>query len=358
MLAYMAPQLSVLLLCLIMTQPQICWSQTLSDYLDPAAPLIETDGFYYDIEAWAARTTNCVDTPSMACMACAEPLAEYATANGVAPIGISNDFWFNPETAATCGMCLRVYMDTSDNSAILQGTKPYYPTVSEEWAYNASIIYDEQVGMYYFVATVVEWFDRWQSSGQAITYPVFQRDDVNQFGVWRVYLKPVECPVNGFNMTFQFMDYSKPYPLQIKDQTGWTESGPSVGDLPDGVSETLCNNLADEPCGKLTEEDPNRNPIGHIKLKVSQARVPIGDVVLVYNGEEYPMKRTGDGFWSPESSAPNLQLNEAVTVKVQCLDGPNAKFVTTDVVPGECLCMYQDPACIPCESNVQCPSGL
>ena len=135
---------------------------------------------------------------------------------------------------------------------------------------------------------MVEWFDRWQSSGLAITYPVFKREDVNQFGVWRVYLKPVECPVvvggNRYNFTFQFMDNSKPYPLNYQNQTAWTESGPSVGDLPDGVAETLCNNLADEPCGLLTEADPNRNPIGHIKMKISQSRVPVGDVVLMYNG--------------------------------------------------------------------------
>lgn len=43
-----------------------------------------------------------------------------------------------------------------------------------------------------------------------------------------------------------------------------------------------------------------------------------------------------------------------MTVNVQCLDGAAARWKTATVVPGKCLCMYQDPDCVPCESQVQC----
>lgn len=65
-------------------------------------------------------------------------------------------------------------------------------------------------GAPYFVATVVEWFDRYQTTGLDITYPIFQqRDAIGAFGTWSVGLQPVACPVDT-NLTINFHDYSKP----------------------------------------------------------------------------------------------------------------------------------------------------
>jgi hypothetical protein len=66
-------------------------------------------------------------------------------------------------------MCMRVYMFDEG-----LGTNPLRNTVGEPWAYSAKIYEDPVVGAPYFVAVVVEWFDRYQSSGLDITYPIFQ----------------------------------------------------------------------------------------------------------------------------------------------------------------------------------------
>jgi hypothetical protein len=64
--------------------------------LVPPPEIFEAVSYYYDIEAWAARTNNCRDTSSVACMACSMPLLESFERAGIAPIGVSNDWWFLP----------------------------------------------------------------------------------------------------------------------------------------------------------------------------------------------------------------------------------------------------------------------
>lgn len=124
----------------------------------------------------------------MACMACSMPVLESFERAGIAPIGVSNDWWFLPERSATCGMCMKVYM--YDESVQGGGTRPYSNTVQEPWAYSAKVYDDPIVGAPYFIATIVEWFDRYQYSGLDITYPIFQqRDSIGNFGVWTVGLE-------------------------------------------------------------------------------------------------------------------------------------------------------------------------
>lgn len=110
-----------------------------------AGEVLEAVGYYYDIEAWAARTNNCRDSPSMACMACSMPVLESFERAGIAPIGVSNDWWFLPERSATCGMCMRVYMF---DEPISGGTNPFRETVGQPWAYSARIYDDPVVGGY------------------------------------------------------------------------------------------------------------------------------------------------------------------------------------------------------------------
>jgi hypothetical protein len=334
----------------------------LEAYFDPKRPLTVTTGSWYEIVSWAARTYNCENSPeSMACMACCANVPDFAKEMGVAPIGISNDVWFSPETSATCGMCLRVYMPLDTNGEQLSasaymGTTPYYQNVEKNWAYNAKIEYDDQLEMPYFTAIIVEWFDRNQTDGVAMTYPV-QRLDTDKFGDWVVHYRPVPCPVNGHGLSFEFMDYSKEYPFPIPaNQTDWTNSAASVGAAANGVGKELCDNQLNQPCGNIAPADPNRYPLKFIKMKVGSYRFPVGAVSMEVEGREYTMKRSGDNFWSPVGGLPKwLELTTPVTFKVQCLDGSSAEWVSAQVVPGDCLCAYQDPRCIPCEvPDVQC----
>lgn len=339
-----------LLFCVLICMSVPAFGKTLSDWYSQG--IIPAVSYYYDIEAWAARTTNCVGTDSMACMACSMPMADALTAAGVAPIGVSNDWWFSPERSATCGMCMKVYMYDTPALGQQAGTNPMKSTVTEPWAYSANVSYDPDVGAYYFIAVVVEWFDRYQSSGLDITYPIFQqRDTIGQFGVWNVGLEPVPCPVGDSGLSLSFMDYSKPYP--VRSDSGW-DADDSAGILPSGVEESLCDNRYDGPCGTIVHE-PDKNPVGWPKLKVWGSRYPIGDVTLLFNGQEYAMRRSVDDFWEPGSDGnPGLSVSDTVTVRIQCLDGPSAWTEETEIVAGECLCMYQDPDCQPCITDVQC----
>ena len=314
--------------------------------------IIPATSYYYDIEAWAARTNNCRNTPSMACMACSMPVLGFFEQAGIAPIGVSNDWWFNPERSATCGMCMKVYMYDTPASGTQRGTAPMKDTVGQPWAYNAKIEYDDAKGAYYFVAVVVEWFDRYQSSGYDITYPIFDKgEEVRYFGQWNVALEPIPCPIGNNTLTLNFMDYSKPYP--VNGEQGWS-AGDSSGYLPDGVEESLCDNQYDRPCGTIIDE-PSKNPVGWPKLKVWGSTYPVGSVTIVYNGQEYAMRRSVDDFWEPSSGNPGLQTDSEVTVRIQCLDGgPSASTIETTIIAGECLCKYQDPECIPCSTDIQC----
>lgn len=95
--------------------------------------------------------------------------------------------------------------------------------------------------------------------------------------------------------------------------------------------------------------------MGWPKIKVWGSKYPIGDLSIVYNGQEYAMKRSSDDFFEPEGANPGLNVDSLVTVRIQCLDGgEDAKTIETSVVAGGCLCMYQDPACQPCFTDVQC----
>lgn len=331
---------------------------TLTRYLNPQTPLINSTGFWFDVVSWAARTNNCVNSPeSMACMACSSNVPRFAHEMHVAPIGVGNDLWFAPETSATCGMCLKVYLPLSSlNISKGKGSAPYYPNVAQPWAYSANIGWDDDVKMHYFVAIIVEWFDRNQTSATAITYPVANKS-TDGFGEWEVLYHAIPCPVNGHNMTFHFMDYSKPFPLPITGQEGWIASAPSVGPIPQGYSKSLCNNQLNQPCGQIDKASSIRTPLQAIKLKVGGYRVPVGAVVMEINGSQYAMKRTGDNFWSPENDAVHIEeLDVPVTIRVQCLDGQPSTSIwrSASLVPGNCLCAYQDPECIPCESQVQC----
>ena len=313
----------------------------------PIAEVFDAISYYYDIEAWAARTNNCRGTDSMACMACSMPVLESFELAGIAPIGVSNDWWFLPERSATCGMCMRVYMHGDG-----QGTHPLESTVSEPWAYSAKIYDDPVAGAPYFIAVVVEWFDRYQSSGLDITYPIYQmRDQIGGFGTWSVGLEPVPCPVDS-GLTLNFMDYSKPYPVSGSATNGsvW-QSSESAGVLPEDIS--LCDNRYDVICGSIVH-DPNRNPVSWPKLKVWGSRFPVGDLRLVVDGQEYSMRRSPDDFWEPEGANPGLGLDSLVTVRIQCLDSDVASTVEATIRAGDCLCQYQDPGCEPCQTGIQC----
>jgi len=153
--------LASLLLAAGATAPRCRGAEAVTDlagYFAPAYAPVQAEGYWYEIQAWGARTENCFGTKSMACMACAMNTPDFAPAVGTVPIGVSNDLWFEPERAATCGMCLRVYMPEAGTpeAALKAGTKPYFRNVEEPWAYNATIKQDADGG-FYFEAIVVEW---------------------------------------------------------------------------------------------------------------------------------------------------------------------------------------------------------
>jgi len=210
-------------------------------------------------------------------------------------------------------------------------------------------------GAPYFVATVVEWFDRYQTTGLDITYPIFQqRDAIGAFGTWSVGLQPVPCPVDT-NLTINFHDYSKPYPVSGGASEGDTwNPDESIGTIVDNPAVSLCDNRYDVICGQMVD-DPNKNPVGWPKIKAWGSRFPLGDLTVVYGGQEFAMKRSADDFWEPLGPNPGLTVESAVTIRVQCLDGEMAytKETTIDRV-GDCLCKYQDPECRPCETDIQC----
>ena len=69
-------------------------------------------------------------------------------------------------------MCLKVYIsqgkypecpnkdiETSPDCPG-SGTQPYQTSVTQSWAYSAKLTYDSDMGMHYFIAVIIEWFDR------------------------------------------------------------------------------------------------------------------------------------------------------------------------------------------------------
>ena len=194
-----------------------------------------------------------------------------------------------------------------------------------------------------------------QTTGLDITYPIFQqRDVIGAFGTWSVGLQPVPCPVDT-NLTINFHDYSKPYPVSGGASEGDTwNPDESIGTIVDNPAVSLCDNRYDVICGQMVD-DPNKNPVGWPKIKAWGSRFPLGDLTVVYGGQEFSMKRSSDDFWEPLGANPGLTVDSAVTIRVQCLDGEMAytKETTIDRV-GDCLCKYQDPECQPCETDIQC----
>ena len=317
----------------------------LAHYFAPGYAPVQAEGYWYEIQAWGARTENCFGTKSMACMACAMNTPDFAAAVGTVPIGVSNDLWFEPERAATCGMCLRVYMpEAGTPEAALSapaGTKPYFRNVEEPWAYNATIKQDAD-GAFYFEAVVVEWFDRWQASGDSLTYPAFNLSDpdnvrqgwTDDFGVWKAAWKPVPCSVGTHNMTFFLVDFQEPHPLPIGSDSSWRRSGSSAGVLPSGAAGSLCDNQAAEPCGRLGVDAES---LPFIKLKIAGGRYPIGAVALTAaDGETQDMRLSGDGFW--QASTGDIAVNDTLALNITCLDGDLATTVAWSLVPEDCFC--------------------
>ena len=86
---------------------------------------------------------------------------------------VSNQLWFKPERAATCSMCLKVYITEGDRKKCPKGdwqsnaacpgvgTQSYAKGVTQPWAYSAKLQRDQAKGMDYFIGVVIEWFDRW-----------------------------------------------------------------------------------------------------------------------------------------------------------------------------------------------------
>ena len=151
------------------------------------------------------------------------------------------------------------------------------------------------------------------------------------------------------------MDYSKPYPQSGGAQSGDTwNPDESIGTAVDRPQVSLCDNRYDRICGDIVS-DPNKNPVGWPKVKAWGSRFPLGDLKVIYNGEEYSMRRSSDDFWEPNGNNPNLNVDSSVTIRVQCLDGDMGFTKETTIARvGDCLCMYQDPACRPCETDIQC----
>lgn len=345
--------------------PDAYQAKILLNYLS-SSTLIHTRGFWYDITTWAARTHNCDHRPeSVACMACCMNLPAFAWEMGVAPLGVGNDLWFGPSRGATCGMCLQVFMpkglsdcsnpDTNPECAGT-GTMPYDNNVAQPWAYGAKIHYDQDLKMNYFIGMVIEWFDRNQSLSSAITYPA-QGRNIDDFGSWPVQWRAVACPVSHYTMDFQFQNLSATHPAELTEQTGWASSAPSVGNLPLGVSNSLCNNEFSGPCGAL---QTSAAPLKHVKFMVSGSRVPPTAVSVKLQGQWRQLCRSGDNYWQicewfssdqdfPEATDPSVPVD----VRIWCSSGPDY-LEQTGVVPNQCMCAYQDPDCKPCRAKIQC----
>mmetsp|Transcript_15933 Transcript_15933/g.47919 ORF Transcript_15933/g.47919 Transcript_15933/m.47919 type:complete len:373 (+) Transcript_15933:97-1215(+) len=303
----------------------------------------DSRGTWYDITKWAARTHNCDKVPSsVACMACAMNMPTWAKPAGVVPIAVADELFGTPEKGATCSMCLRIYLPltypTNCTDHVTNpycngaGTANYLTKISEPWAWSGKIQYDPLVNMVYFTALIIEWFDREQILPYALTMPT-QGIPIDGFGDWPVKYKAVPCPVGKRGIEVQFLDFSKPIP----------------------VDKGICNNQFGGPCGGSQVQHPGK-PLGYLKLMLVSQRIPISLVEYFAKGRWNTMKRSGDGYWQPGKGAAydtNTSPNAKMRLRIYCTDGSAPKEAT--VVPAKMLCSYQDPYCLGVEQpGVQC----
>eukprot|EP00955_Chlamydomonas_euryale_P022690 239752-Chlamydomonas_euryale.AAC.6 len=258
------------------------------------------------------------------------------------PLGRNGCTWPAAETDPTCASTGRV---------------PYFPYIAQEWAYSTTIHWDSETREFYFIGIVVEWFDRNQSLPTAITFPA-QGNDTSTFGSNPVTYRPVPCPVGTHNITMQFLDIRTNVPVELTNETGWLKSAPTSGEEEAArrASDDLCDNQPNAPCGKFREASDSRDPLEYIKLMVHSSRVPPGGVAIKLDGVWHDMRRSGDNYWQPIVGPPRVHAaEEPVTVRVTCSDGPGAVTLETELVPAMCLCSYQDPDCVHCITDIQCP---
>lgn len=73
---------------------------------------------WFNVMDWAQASTICDQTPdTVACMACSFHLPLFARNQHLAPLGVYDALWLNPEAGAVCGMCLKVWLPEGVDSA-------------------------------------------------------------------------------------------------------------------------------------------------------------------------------------------------------------------------------------------------
>lgn len=108
-------------------------------------------------------------------MACSDPYSSSTDMGLVCTAAVANELWFQPERSSVCGMCLKISLPPGTANPDCQtdaqkiascpgaGTQPY-TSVDQPWAWNAKVYpADTNNPNPYFIAVIIEWFDRYKS---------------------------------------------------------------------------------------------------------------------------------------------------------------------------------------------------
>ncbi|DBB16324.1 TPA: hypothetical protein ACH3X3_014630 [Trebouxia sp. C0006] len=218
----------------------------------------------------------------------------YAQAAGVGPIAVADELWFQPTKSAVCGMCLKISIspgtpsptctDSTAQTATCpgSGTTPY-TSVNQPWAWNATVYpADANNPLPYFIAVIIEWFDRNQTLPYEVTYPT-QNVSTDAFGTWPIIYEGIECPVGNYKLQYHFENVS-------------TVIGTA--------NSSLCDNELNAPCGTVQADE---RPFAYLAFKAIGERIPLAamQVRLFPNASWLDMARSGADYW---------QINDYATV--------------------------------------------
>lgn len=268
----------------------------------------------------------------------------YAAAAGVGPIAVANELWFKPERASVCGMCLKVSLPPGTASSDCQANSPKIPScpgagthpytsVDQPWAWNATVYPADSKNPYpYFIAVIIEWFDRNQTLPYEVTYPT-QNVTTTNFGTWPILYEGIECPTGNNKLQYHVANIS-------------TVIGTHNNEL--------CDNELSKPCGAA---QANVRPFKYLSFKAIGERVPLAamQVRLFPDADWLDMARSGADYWQIiDYSAVPGELDPAnpLDFKITCSDGTT--LIEHGLVPADMFCSVQDPACKYHTGTVQC----
>ncbi|GMH44612.1 hypothetical protein BSKO_12564 [Bryopsis sp. KO-2023] len=273
-------------------------------------------GEWFNVLDWAQASTICDTRPdSVACMACSFDLPKFAVQERLAPLGVFDELWFNPEPAAVCGMCLKVWLPNGTDAPAChtqdyetqpdcpgRGDSPWSEKASEPWAWSSPVYWDEKDP--YIYAIIVEWYDVDVPHKYGIAYATQGRSPQGM-GNWPVRYKAVPCPVSSFTLEYSLVRYEGETNLYSR------------------------------------------------KLMIAGQRTPITAVeIFLEDGKWHKAERTADGFWSHNGGIKHSR-DSPFDLKIWCTGNPQPA-IEKGLVPSEMMCIYQDPDCKRTIGKVQC----